>query len=132
MLLCVIITGYTGIFDIHSWYIEQNNYRLPDYYNTVKAFVDMMNAIFILYSLILCVGLAWLIGEIFVRNCRTLTINQGSALIDGEFCRRALCLVILKMLAQKMLIKQLNKRLALICVLLLEAPFCHSHLIFQA
>ena len=107
---CVIITGYTGIFDVRSWYREQNNYRLPDYYNAEKAFVDMMDAIFILYSLVLCVGLAWFIGEIFVRNCcRTLTINQGSALIDGKFCRRAMCLVILKMLAQKMLIKQLNK-----------------------
>lgn len=46
---------------------------------------------------------------------RTLTINQGSALIDGEFCRRTSCLV---KLAQKMLIKQLNKRLALISVLI--------------
>lgn len=116
MFLCVIITAYTIIFDIRSWYIEQKLYDLPTYYDQEKPFVNMMNAFFILYFIFLSFGIVWFLFEIIVRKCRKCQ-SQISSTTDGE-SKTVMYLNKFRMKSAHDQLKKNNKRLALVCMLI--------------
>ena len=118
ILMCVIITVYTVTFDIRSWDIEQSMYDLPTYYEQEIEFVDMMNAFFFVYFLLLCVGIVWFFIEIFVRNCPKSKADDRASSSEPFQTDNQFKTVVMNIINFAKKLKNHNKRLALVCVVI--------------